>query len=123
MRYTSVFLVVAALALAGCNSQDASNLKNDTQQLAQHAGQAVSGVTLAAKVNSVLAMRKGVDMSGMHVEAKDGVVTLSGHARDEEERARVIETVNGIRGVDRVISTDLHVGVDTAEPRKGLGPQ
>lgn len=96
-------------ALAGCNSRDAQNLGHDTVTLAKDTGQALGSASLAGKVNSVLVLRKGVDMSGLHVEAKDGVVTLSGHVRNKEEKQRVLETVDGIRGVDKIISTDLRV--------------
>lgn len=95
--------------LAGCNSQDAKNLGQDTAALAKDTGQALGSATLAGKVNSVLSLRKGVDMSGMHIETKDGTVMLSGHVRNTEEKQRVIDTVNGIRGVDQVISKDLRV--------------
>jgi osmotically-inducible protein OsmY len=96
--------------LAGCNSQDAKNLTHDTATLAKDTGQALGSATLAGKVNSVLALRKGVDMSGLHVEAtEDGTVTLSGHVRNKEEKQRVLDTVDGIRGVDKIVSKDLRV--------------
>jgi len=100
---------LAAVLLAGCNSEDARHLSQDTRQLAQHAGESLGNAGLAGKVNTVLSLRKGVDMSGLHVEAKDGAVTLSGHVRDAAERQRVVETVNGIRGVERVVADDLRI--------------
>jgi osmotically-inducible protein OsmY len=95
--------------LAGCNSQDAKTLGNDTAALAKDTGQALGGATLAGKVNSVLALRKGVDMSGMHIEASGSTITLSGHVRNSEERQRVINTVDGIRGVEHIEAKDLRV--------------
>jgi osmotically-inducible protein OsmY len=94
--------------LIGCNPQDAQNLTQDTRQLAEHTGQALGSASLAAKVNTVLSIRKGVDMSGLHVEAKGGVVTLGGHVRNAEERRRIVDTVEGIRGVDKVVD-NLHI--------------
>jgi osmotically-inducible protein OsmY len=92
------------IGLSGCNPQDASNLSKDTAHLAKDTGEALGSATLAGKVNTVLSLRKGVDMSGIHIDAaSDGVVTLGGHVRNTEERQRVVETVNGIRGVDKVI--------------------
>lgn len=102
-------LLLTMGTLAGCNSQDAKNLGQDTAALAKDTGQAVGGAALAGKVNSVLALRKGVDMSGMHIEASGGKVILSGHVRNSEERQRVINTVDGIRGVDTVEAKDLRV--------------
>ncbi|MCW3100030.1 MAG: hypothetical protein JWL77_5648 [Chthonomonadaceae bacterium] len=96
--------------LAGCNSQDAKNLGHDTATLAKDTGQALSSATLAGKVNSVLALRKGVDMSGLHIEAtEDGTVTISGHVRNKEEKQRILDTVDGIRGVNKIVSKDLRV--------------
>ncbi|MCW3054453.1 MAG: hypothetical protein JWN14_3623 [Chthonomonadales bacterium] len=96
--------------LAGCNPQDAKNLGQDTATLAKDTTQALSSATLATKVNTVLSLRKGVDMSGLHVDAKDdGTVTLSGHVRNSEEKKRIIDTVDGIRGVDKLVSKDLRV--------------
>lgn len=112
IRWNMGWMGAGALALliglCGCNPQDAKNLSQDTAHLAKDTGQALGSATLAGKVNGVLSLRKGVDMSGLHVDAKDGVVTLSGHVRNTEERRRVVETVNEIRGVDKVID-NLHV--------------
>lgn len=98
-----VWSLVLAGALSGCNSEDARHLKDDTRNLAEHTGEALGSARLAGSVSTVLALRKGVDMSGLHIEAKDGVVTLSGHVRNRQEKHRVLDTVNGIRGVDKVI--------------------
>lgn len=103
-RGTVLGSIVAVALLAGCNPEDARNLKQDVGNVAQHTGQSLGNAKLAASVNTVLALRKGVNMSGLHVEAKDGVVTLGGHVRNAEERRRVVETVQGIRGVDKVIN-------------------
>lgn len=98
------FALMASLLMAqGCNSTDTTNLGHDTAVLARDTGEALGSASVASRVNTVLALRKGVDMSGLHVEAKDGVVTLSGHVRNREEKVRVVDTVNGIRGVDKVI--------------------
>jgi hyperosmotically inducible periplasmic protein len=96
--------VAAALAaLCGCNPEDAGNLGRDIRSTAGHSAVALGNAKVAGSVNTVLTLRKGVDMSGLHVEAKDGVVTLGGHVRDEAEHRRVVETVRNTRGVERVI--------------------
>ena len=95
--------------LAGCNPQDAKNLGQDTATLAKDTTQALGSATLASKVNTVLALRKGVDMSGLHIDAQDGTVTIGGHVRNSEEKKRILDTVDGIRGVDKIVSTDLRV--------------
>ncbi len=102
-------VLASLLGLAGCNPKDAKNLTDDTRTLATHTTEALGSAKLASSVNTVLALRKGVDMSGLHVDAQDGVVTLSGHVRNEEERRRVYDTVQNIRGVDKVVK-NLRVG-------------
>ncbi len=94
--------LVAALA-GGCNSDDARELSQDAGKLAKTAGRAAGNVGLAAKVNTALVNRKGIDMSGLRVETKDGVVTVGGHVRNAEERRRVIDTIDGVRGVEKVV--------------------
>ncbi|HLV78716.1 MAG TPA: BON domain-containing protein [Chthonomonadaceae bacterium] len=101
---SGMMLLAAALGLAGCNPQDTQNLSVDTRHIAQDTGQALGNAKLAASVNTVLALRKGVDMSGLHVDVKDGVVTLGGHVRNAAERRRVVDTVENTRGVDKVIN-------------------
>jgi osmotically-inducible protein OsmY len=63
----------------------------------------VSGATLATKINTHLTLHKGVDMSGLHIETRDGMATVSGHVRDAHMRHVVIEVVRETRGVDKVV--------------------
>ena len=100
--------IPAALLLAGllfgCNSQDASQLQQDTHQLAQDTGKAVGGVALQGKVATALSMHKGVDMSGIHIDTdSSGVVTLGGHVRNTQEKKTVVATAEGVTGVSKVV--------------------
>lgn len=107
MQYGRAFCLGAAFVLAallaGCNPQDAQSLSQDTRHFAQDTGHALGNAKIAGSVNTVLALRKGVDMSGLHIDTQDGVVTVSGHVRNRAEHRRVIDTVENTRGVDRVI--------------------
>ncbi len=96
-------LLLLCLVVAGCNPQDAGELKRDAGKFAGTAGTALGNAQLAARVNAALAQRKGVDMKGLHVESKGGVVTVGGHVRNREEKQRVVDTIEGIRGVEKVI--------------------
>lgn len=96
-------LGLVLLAAFGCNPRDAGNISRDTGNLVKHTGEALGSATVAGKVNTVLSLRKGVDMSGLHIEADDGTVTVGGHVRNAEEKQRVLETVNNTRGVEKVI--------------------
>lgn len=100
---TRIAWILLPLALVACNSEDVGHLRNDTQQLAQHAGQALDSASVAGKVYTALSLRKGVDVKGLHVEAKEATVTISGHVGSEEEKSKVIETANDVVGVDTVV--------------------
>jgi osmotically-inducible protein OsmY len=101
----SKWLVLAGigLLLAGCNSEDASNLTHDVSRIAQDTTKAAGNAQLAARVNSVLVQRKGIDMRGLHVEVDHGVVTIGGHVRNTHEKNLVLQTVRDTRGVDKVL--------------------
>ena len=98
-----ILLAGLGVLLAGCNKEDAGNLTHDVGQIAHDAGKAAGDAQLAARVNSVLVQRKGIDMSGLHIETKHGVVTVGGHVRDEHEKHLVLQTVQETRGVDKVV--------------------
>jgi osmotically-inducible protein OsmY len=104
LNYSNI-IVYAGLAVlvAGCNSQDASNLTHDMSQVARDAGKAAGNAQLEARVISVLTQRKGVSMEGLHIEEDHGVVTVSGHVRDAHEKRLVLDTVENTRGVDKVV--------------------
>ena len=98
-----LLLLPVLFLLSGCNEKDAKSLATDSRKLAQSSGVALGNATLAGKVNSVLAVWKGVEM-GFKVEAEDGKVTLSGEVRNAEERQRILNVVQSIRGVDKIIN-------------------
>lgn len=99
----AIGLALLAFLAVGCNPTDAKELSQDAGRLGKTVGKAVGNGQLAARVNAALANRKGVDMSGLHIEAKDGVVTVGGHVRNAEEKRRVLETVNDQRDVKKVV--------------------
>ena len=82
MRWCITLAIATITCLAGCNPEDANNLKTDTQKLGHDIVPIVSSATLATKINTHLSLHKGVDMSGLHIETRDGTATVSGHVRD-----------------------------------------
>ena len=98
-----LFALPLAALLVACNSKDASDLSRDVGQVAKTATRAAGNAQLAGRVNAALAQRKGVDMSGLHVDSEGGTVTLGGHVRTAQEKKTVLDTVNGIRGVDKLV--------------------
>ena len=105
-RFKIWALCMASLGLwlAGCNSEDMKNLKSDTQQLGKDIGPTVGNAALAAKVNTHLTMHKGIDISGLHVEASGKTVTISGHVRDEGMRKKVVNAIQETTGVEQVVN-------------------
>jgi len=97
------FLLAAALIAVGCNSQDATDLKRDVGQVAKTATRAAGNAQLVVRANATLAQRKGVDLSGLHLEATGSTLTVGGHVKSKEEKATVLATVKEIRGVDKVV--------------------
>jgi osmotically-inducible protein OsmY len=95
--------LVVAIAVAGCNEQDAGDLKRDAGQLAASGVEAAKNATVAVKVNTALGLHKKVDMKYLHVEAKEGVVTLSGHVKTLEEKRLIAEIAFQTKGVEKVI--------------------
>lgn len=110
MRPFASTALLGCLILAGCNSTDTEKLGNDAQKMAADAGQTVSGLTLAGKVEAALRLRKNVDASTLHVEAKDGVVTITGTVGSIAEKKLVHDVAVNTVGVDKVIDDGLRVG-------------
>lgn len=96
-------IVAMSLAFAGCNPTDAKELANDSGKLAETTVRSAANASVAAKVNTALSLRKSVDMSGLHVEAEGGTVTIGGHVNSVKEKKLVLEIVRDTRGVDKVI--------------------
>ena len=109
-RFTATYLHSALFAcvglsisvlLSGCNPEDARNIAQDTGKIAKDAGKAAGNAQLNDRVYATLVQRKGVDVSGLHLDTQGGVITISGHVHDANEKKIVKETVEGIRGVDK----------------------
>ncbi len=99
-----------------CNSKDAAELSHDVGKVAKTTVRAAGNAQLAGRVNAALAQRKGVDMSGLHIEAEKGTVTVGGHVRDAKEKRTVMDTVEGIRGVEKIVDK-LNVSKQGKKPQ------
>ena len=107
-----LWLLPLVILMAGCSQQDQAKFETDTQKIAQDTGAAAESLTLAGKVEGVLRVMKKIDKSDVHVEAKDGVVTLTGKAVDDSQKQFILDTANGVKGVDKVV--DHMVGCEVA---------
>lgn len=67
----------------------------------------LSDAWIAAKTNSTLLWTQGVQGSDIDVQARDGVVTLTGTVESGYEKELAIDIAQGIRGVDRVDASNL----------------
>lgn len=114
-RFALLLLLVGAAI--GCNSTDATDLKRDATQLGQTAQRAATNATVAGKVNAALALRKGVDMKGLHVSTEGGVVTIGGHVGSAQEKKTVLDVANNTVGVERVID-QINIAEQKPAPTK-----
>ena len=72
---------------------------------------AMSDTWVASKVNSSLAWSAGVDATDIDVDARDGVVTLTGEADSAAAKRQAVELAQSVRGVKRVDASGLRVEV------------
>ena len=100
MRY---FLLVSLLSLVGCNASDQADLKKDATKLAESSTRSLANAGLAAKVNTVLNLRKGLDTSTFSVESEAGTITLKGTISTTKAKKLILELVRETKGVERVV--------------------
>lgn len=72
-------------------------------------GQGIADSWITAKVKSTFMYSDNVDSSSISVSTAEGVVTLSGKLASEVERALAIEFAQNVRGVKRVVATELAI--------------
>jgi osmotically-inducible protein OsmY len=100
MRY---FLLLSLLSLVGCNAADQADLKKDATKLAESSTRSLANAGLAAKVNTVLNLRKGIDTSTFSVESEAGTITLKGTIPTTKAKKLILELVRETKGVERVV--------------------
>ncbi len=103
LRYRLCIAAIGILCSFGCNAQDKTDLQRDATQLGQTAKRAATNATVAGKVETALALRKGVDVKTLHIEADGSTVTISGHVGSALEKQSVLDVANETVGVERVI--------------------
>jgi hyperosmotically inducible protein len=102
-------LLLGLAMLVGCTRAEkahvregARDLGEQAQTAAQSAQQAVSNVTLAAKVKTALSTRKGLNAKDIAVDARGPVVTLKGDVNSQAEAdlaVHVAEQTDGVQSV------------------------
>ncbi len=95
--------VLALILLSGCNPTDQADIKRDAAKLAESSTRTLANAGLAAKVNTVLSLRKGLDTSTFSVESEAGTVTLKGTTPTMKSKQLILELVRETKGVDRII--------------------
>ena len=93
----AVLVSVLALGVAGCANHSDKRGMGDT-------GEVVSDSWITTKVKSQLVADKEVSASHIHVKTVDGVVTLSGKAKTQEEATRAVQDAQQIKGVKSVVN-------------------
>lgn len=121
-RTVSILLVcvmtTGALALSGCHQKQqgpGQQMKQGARQMgagavkaASQAGQVVADSAITTKIKAQLAADSGLSSSDIHVETKNGVVTLSGTVASEALRNQAGQIAAGTDGV-KGVTNDIKV--------------
>jgi osmotically-inducible protein OsmY len=105
---SKLFAATFATLLAGglAVTAFADEHEGKAQATANAVGEAVDDATLVAKIKSSLLRSPEVEGLDVNVDAKDGVVTLSGTAATQTEKAsaeRIAKTSDGVKKVENKI--------------------
>jgi osmotically-inducible protein OsmY len=110
IRWISAFALAATLG--GCTAQQQADARDNAQQATKSVPSGVKDAYLTAAVATALA---GVDVDAattVKTTAHDGVVTLTGQAHNDAERARYVDaakTVDGVTSVRDVLSINPRI--------------
>jgi osmotically-inducible protein OsmY len=74
----------------------------------QSVGQAVDDATITANVKSALISAPNVDALAINVDTQNGIVTLTGKVKTQEEGNRARDVARGVEGV-RDVKASLEV--------------
>jgi osmotically-inducible protein OsmY len=109
-------LVLAALALAGCNAQQKAEVDRTTERATSQTVHAVqktqqtlsdSGITL--KVKTAMGTSDKLNTKGINVDTKDKVVHLKGAVADAGQKALAERIAKDTVGPDVKVSNELEV--------------
>lgn len=89
--------------ITGCNDQDAKDLGQDTGKLVETAARSARNAGPVVAVNTVLGLRKDLDISRLRVTAEGSTVTIGGHVKTKKEKATVLELAKNTKGVEKLI--------------------
>ncbi|MEI7577680.1 MAG: BON domain-containing protein [Armatimonadota bacterium] len=96
-------LLLGSILMLGCNAADQADLKKDATKLAESSTRSLGNAGLAAKVNTVLNLRKGVDTSTFSVESEAGTITLKGTIPTLKAKKLILELVQETKGVEKTV--------------------
>jgi osmotically-inducible protein OsmY len=77
-------------------------------------GEKIDDASITAQVKGSLLAHRSTSMLSTKVTTNDGVVTVSGHARNEAEKALVTKLVTDINGVQSVVN---NMTIEEAAPK------
>jgi osmotically-inducible protein OsmY len=109
MKRKIIVTTVASLIAGGFAAVPAfadDEVKNDAQRTTARAGEAMDDAGLLAKIKSNMLRSPEVEGLDVNVDVKDGVVTLSGSADTQAEKAsaeKIAKTADGVKRVDNRI--------------------
>jgi len=91
------------------HNQLSTSMADETPDITRKAGAAISDAWITSKVKSSFLYSRHLDGLNISVQTQGGMVTLGGTVLSAAEKALVVETARGIRGVQGVEAGDLRV--------------
>lgn len=127
--FAATFATLLAGGLVVTGPAFADEHEGKVKATANAVGEAVDDATLVAKIKSNLLRSPEVEGLDVNVDAKDGVVTLSGTAATQTEKAsaeRIAKTSDGVKKVENRIvikadATDTRPAVPAPAPGPAPG--
>lgn len=95
---------LAVVLLASSLIAGVTGCADSGRRVVDSTGAVASDSWITTKVKSELAVEKDVSTTHIHVKTVDGVVTLSGTAKDQAESDRAVEVSSKIQGVKTVVN-------------------
>jgi hyperosmotically inducible protein len=115
---TRTRIAIAVIAAAGLvapvsawqnkTAQTDQTTQSATMNHSSSTKEAMSDSAITSKIKAEMAKEKGVSATHIHVKTVDGVVTLTGTARNVDEADRAASIAHNTKGVTSV-NNDLHV--------------
>jgi hyperosmotically inducible protein len=100
----TISLLALSLPASAAFAQEATPKSETQDRPMTEAGEAITDSWITTKVKADLLATDGVTGTGINVDTKDGVVTLTGKVKSKAEADKAVSVARGIKGVTKVES-------------------